>query len=335
MVNKHSYTAANQFPLKVLLNKELLESIEQDKDIIPVHLQLCPTNKCNLNCEYCSCKDRDKNEELSLDEDIRQIIYAISGYMSAVTITGGGEPLLHPEINEIIDNIYNSLTHLCDVGLVTNGLLLDKLDKHSLEELVWCRISFDGNRPLEHLDVIREAIMDMPQNTVDWAFSFVVNGNKEAYNSFKNLASIIELVEFLEHTKFTHIRVVSDIYNPERSSKQMEFIKNELKKGGFNTEKVIWQPRASYTKGAKKCYVSLLRPTIGADGQIYPCCGAQYMYPDTPRNFQGSMGHYSELPEIIEEQRFFDGSKCVKCYYNAYNEVLGLLLDGMEHKEFV
>ena len=40
--------------------------------------------------------------------------------------TGGGEPLTHPDAKEIIE-------YACDcgfsVGLVTNGLLLDKIDE--------------------------------------------------------------------------------------------------------------------------------------------------------------------------------------------------------------
>lgn len=333
MVNKYSYAAANQFPLKVLLNKELLESIERDRKIIPIHLQLCPTNKCNLNCGYCSCKDRDRKLKLDLDGDIGMLLEYISDYTKAVTITGGGDPLLHDEINEIIEGFrYNDIS----VGLVTNGVSLDMLNDWSVGQIEWCRISFDGDRPIEDLDTIREALMGMPENNVDWAFSYVVFSAVDNYSNLRGLAGIIKLIDELEHiTNFTHVRVVSDIFNPERSSKEIYEIKTDFVKEHFDISKIIWQPRAGYARGAKKCYVSLLRPTIGADGNIYPCCGAQYMYPDTPRDFQGSMGHYSELPEIIAEQRYFDGSKCTKCYYNAYNEVLGLLLDGVQHKEFL
>jgi len=57
MNKKDSYTAADAFPIKVLKN-----SILQNGKIKPFHIQLYPTNVCNLNCSFCSCANRNRND---------------------------------------------------------------------------------------------------------------------------------------------------------------------------------------------------------------------------------------------------------------------------------
>ena len=46
------------------------------------------------------------------------------------------------------------------------------------------------------------------------------------------------------------------------------------------------------------------------------------------------MGHFRDLPEIINKQKIFDGGDCVKCYYGEYNVVLNALKTDIKHKEF-
>ena len=59
--------------------------------------------------------------------------------LKAVTITGGGEPLLYPMINEMIECL--SIRNI-STGLVTNGILLSSKLKHkNFNKLTWCRIS--------------------------------------------------------------------------------------------------------------------------------------------------------------------------------------------------
>ena len=93
----NSYSSASVFPIKLLHNE-----IIKDGKIIPIHVQLIPTNKCNLNCKFCSCGDRRKDLELTLEECKKVIDIVSKRGTKSITITGGGEPLLHPDINKII-----------------------------------------------------------------------------------------------------------------------------------------------------------------------------------------------------------------------------------------
>lgn len=87
------------------------------------------TNKCNLNCSFCSIDKREKRE-LSLQEfDI--ILDKIRHYADTIYLHIKGEPLLHTKFDKILDitNKYN-----LKVKITTNGTLLKQrlntLQKH-------------------------------------------------------------------------------------------------------------------------------------------------------------------------------------------------------------
>ena len=88
------------------------------------------------------------------------------------------------------------------------------------------------------------------------------------------------------------------------------------------------------TEGTKKCLISLLKPVVTADGKLAPCCGDQYKDNPPARDYIGDFGTINNIDKIWQEQKFYDGSKCVKCYYDNYNILLSTLLEGIKHKNF-
>jgi MoaA/NifB/PqqE/SkfB family radical SAM enzyme len=324
---KASFTAASQLPVKILHHGKLLMSLLYHQKIIPLHLQLNPTNRCNLNCSFCSCSERDKSQELPL-ESLAEIIdgWILAGG-EAVTITGGGEPLLYREINPLI--IYLKQNKI-DIGLVTNGTLLAKQKKEILSKLTWCRISHTDERPFDetYRRELADVIIDNPN--VDWAFSYVLT-------SKPNYDILAKVVDFANKNYLTHVRVVSDLLAINRIP-AMDKVRQELQARNVDDKLVIYQGRKEWTKGAEKCLISLLKPVIAPDGTIHPCCGEMYRKAHPSRNFDADacMGNGIDLPEIISKQKYFDGSSCERCYYSDYNDLLeSLLLTKIKHWKFV
>jgi len=328
-----SYTAAGNVPIKMLTNPYLAVSISNTGRIIPIHAQIMPTNKCNLNCSFCSCSKRDKKKEMSKNQlkDILETLYSLR--CKAVTITGGGEPLMHPYINGIIQSFYNKDM---SIGLVTNGFLLGKLDQYTLEKLTWCRISLGDDRNFEALKPIIQAAVDKVTlvstgvSLVDFAFSYVINEDP-------NLNSIAEAVEFANKNKFTHVRLVPDLFNVEKIAPKMEEIKEWLKFNLIDDSLVIYQTRDEYTTGAEKCWISMLKPVFDPDGYVYPCCGVQYALAKPGRKMEKSMRicKAKDFVKYINSGKPFSGKKCVKCYYDNYNKYLAIMKEGLKHEVFV
>jgi len=317
MIN--SYTAAGTMPWKLLQHKGAIV----DGSIKPIHLQLIPTNKCNRNCTWCSCSAVDRTLELPITE-IRAIFEEFSSLgTEAVTISGGGEPTVHKDFLSILIAAAR-LNIRC--GLVTNGLnfINNKLDMSIINNaLTWLRISVFDTENIYDIRMIEEICGMLPNVDIGISFTVTTKSDMDIARQVCEVAAIIPNI--------THIRFVQDIFNAteEYNIEAMDTIKKICK---IITHKAIFQYRNIFTLGHEQCLISLLKPTIGADGYIYPCCGVQYASTELrklPEDFR--MGTWREF----KHTNSFDGRKCSRCYYDDYNRTLNNLICPLKHKEFI
>jgi len=264
---------------------------------------------------------------MSLESIMELMLDARGMGCKSVTITGGGEPLLHPKINDIVRFIGKLGIK---IGLVTNGTQFKKFRPDTYQYITWCRISHGDHREFDdvYTGKLREAVNR--GSNIDWAFSHVLSPTP-------NYKVMCNLIEFANEHNFTHVRLVSDLLDLDKIPK-MEEAKTKLRSAGLKDDSlVIYQGRKKYNKGAKRCLISLLKIVVGADGKLYPCCGTQYALANPGLDYEKSMcmGDWTELKEIYKNQRCFDGTPCVKCYYTSYNDVLSAITKEIKHKEFV
>ncbi len=322
MSNKLSYTAASALPAKLIMNPDLTARVRSGF-VPPVHVQLNPTNRCNLNCSFCSCSERDRQAELDADAILEAMLRFAHLGCKAVTITGGGEPLMHPNINLLIHSISNGLG--IKVGLVSNGTRLRNLGCG--DSVTWCRISSSDDRE-PAWDQIEAAVRLNPN--INWAFSHVLTSKPD----WERLG---RLVDFANRHNFTHVRIVADLLDLDLSSAYVKSARTYLKGQDIDDHLVIYQDRASYVHGRPRCGISLLKPVLGADGGIYPCCGVQYAQDPPGRDLvpEMRMGEIGDIESIWKQQMAFDGSVCGRCYYDDYNMALDMLQSPICHEEFV
>lgn len=110
----------------------------------PILVHLIPTRRCNLSCTYCNEYD-DHSDPVPTSELFRRIDRLASMGTSIITISGG-EPLLHPDLDEIICRIRRQRMI---AGLLTNGYLLTEERIRSLNRagLDHMQISVDNVQP--------------------------------------------------------------------------------------------------------------------------------------------------------------------------------------------
>ena len=111
-----------------------------------VMAQIVPMRRCNLSCAYCNEYD-DVSKPVPLDEMLRRIDHLARLGTSIVTISGG-EPLLHPELDQIIARIRH---HGKMAGIITNGYLLmpERIQRLNRAGLDHMQISIDNVQPDE------------------------------------------------------------------------------------------------------------------------------------------------------------------------------------------
>jgi MoaA/NifB/PqqE/SkfB family radical SAM enzyme len=110
----------------------------------PLLAHIIPMRRCNLACTYCNEFD-DFSKPVPLDEMYRRID-RLGAMGTAIVTISGGEPLLHPELDEVIARIrHNGIM----AGLITNGYLLiaDRIERLNRAGLEYLQISIDNVQP--------------------------------------------------------------------------------------------------------------------------------------------------------------------------------------------
>ena len=112
----------------------------------PLLAHIIPMRRCNLACTYCNEFD-DFSKPVPLEEMFRRIDKLGALGTSVVTISGG-EPLMHPELDDIIRRIRANGSV---AGLITNGYLLvaERIERLNRAGLEWLQISIDNVNPDE------------------------------------------------------------------------------------------------------------------------------------------------------------------------------------------
>ena len=110
----------------------------------PLLAHIIPIRRCNLSCTYCNEFD-DFSKPVPIEEMCKRIDRLGAMGTSIVTISGG-EPLLHPELDDVIRRIRkNGII----AGLITNGYLLvaERIERLNRAGLEYLQISIDNVQP--------------------------------------------------------------------------------------------------------------------------------------------------------------------------------------------
>ena len=112
----------------------------------PILAHIIPMRRCNLSCAYCNEYDK-VSDPVPTAEMLRRI-EILAGMGTGIITISGGEPLLHPDLDEIIRAIRR---HGAIATIITNGYLLtperiQRLNRAGLEHL---QISIDNVMPDE------------------------------------------------------------------------------------------------------------------------------------------------------------------------------------------
>src|SRR5688500_14152951 len=136
----------------------------------PVLVHIVPMRRCNLACSYCNEFDK-TSDPVPIDVMLERID-KLAGFGSSVITISGGEPMMHPEIYEIIARIRH---HGMIAGLISNGYYfqVDKIKKLNEAGLQYLQISVDNVTPD---DVSKKSLKVLDAKLVNlagWARFFV------------------------------------------------------------------------------------------------------------------------------------------------------------------
>jgi radical SAM protein with 4Fe4S-binding SPASM domain len=108
---------------------------------LAVHLEVAST--CNLSCKHCFAGKLPRQEKILSLSEIEPLLASMAHMGSFRLGLTGGEPLLRPDLFEIIDLALSYGLHPC---ITTNGTLIteDIAKGFGERNLVWLNVSLDG-----------------------------------------------------------------------------------------------------------------------------------------------------------------------------------------------
>jgi MoaA/NifB/PqqE/SkfB family radical SAM enzyme len=107
----------------------------------PLVVDLDPTTLCDLACPECISSNVLHNGQLSRDRIVTLAEELTRTNVRAVILIGGGEPLLHRCIGDVIRILHGAGI---EIGLVTNGTLIGRHLEELSTMLSWVRVSIDA-----------------------------------------------------------------------------------------------------------------------------------------------------------------------------------------------
>ena len=153
------------------------DDIKAFKELLPVYVEISPFGACNHRCSFCAV-DYIGYKTIKINTDLlKQSLDSMgNGGVKSVMFAGEGEPLLHPDIAEIVN-----FSKKCsiDTSFTTNGV---RLTKKFLDEcghnISWIKVSFNAGNSSTYASV---------HNTKEKDFDTVVENMIEAVNWKKEL----------------------------------------------------------------------------------------------------------------------------------------------------
>jgi len=265
----------------------------------PIHLQIEPTDNCNMNCSFCARSKVIKHPRMMRLEEYQGIIDTIRP--KKITLSGYGEPMLNPALPQMIAyakanganvNTTTNMTLLRSEArasaLVNSGLdLIDaSIDAATPETYETVRGQDFFGRILEGIRLLQRTKSELQHKSPNVRISFVVTKtNLHEVADFVQLAHDLQVdVAFFQMLQLTAIqerkeRLIGGVPYEEfkQALEQGQEVAQRLKVR-TNLSQLLtdlpayWKKYDAREMAHKRCILPWFSAYITADGSVRPCC---------------------------------------------------------------
>ena len=277
----------------------------------PLSAQILLSNKCNLKCRMCNFKEYHDNSFMNKKE-IEKIIEN-NPQLITVEWSGGGEPLLHPDIEYFID-----LAELYKIKqiIITNALLFtEKLIKKISKYNVNLVLSIDGGSKKVYENIRLQGKYD---NLIKNIKS--INNYRSKFNS----KSFIKIYCVVIRENYLHLTEMID-FCYKYNIKEVLFLSDSVE----NKNNIILYG----TKEEKKELSNILKRTIAYSKEKKVICSLDeklkdilYLNKNKKNNFENNDKSFCLTPwqqiRILPKGEVFPTYFCDKSIGNIFNNSL-------------
>jgi hopanoid biosynthesis associated radical SAM protein HpnH len=206
------------------LAKYLVTQKIKGRDKFPLIVELEPLFACNLKCNGCG-KIQHPHEVLRQRMPVEQAVGAIEESGAPMVSIAGGEPLMHPQIDVLVDELVKRKKY---VLLCTNAELVRKRwDKFNFKPSRYFAfvVHIDGLRERHDESVSKEGVFDEAVEAIKFlkAKGFRVTTNSTFFNT-DTPQTIIDVLNYLNDDLLVDDMQISPAYAYEKAPDQEHFL---------------------------------------------------------------------------------------------------------------
>ena len=352
-VQGRSFTSNHVKLLKHMDRLQLIQSGQRPK---PVMFHMSPCNPCNLTCSFCCFANRNLKEMLTKEQMIKAVDQFAELGVLGMEFTGGGEPTLHPDLDFMIEYIYNKGIK---IGMVTNGSRLRKVKNWHMVE--WVRIGmygfdegydydlsvFDGLPTRISAAYVWDGALETSNNpnvTGQWADPTNKTGKKMLAKARYKEENFIRMIKWVEEKKIPTRIAFNAIKDTKETAKDIEQIRGILNKYEAENGPLKHAFLSDFNfKGTRRndhCYMHMVKPCVFTDGNVYVCPSAE-LAPEMGYHVHQSL-KLSDIDGILDFYNTQVGGAdvtrrhhaCSFCKYAYQNELIDDIVTETEHNQF-
>jgi hopanoid biosynthesis associated radical SAM protein HpnH len=188
----------------------------------PFIVEIEPLFSCNLACPGCG-KIQHPTEILRQRLTVDDVVNAVAECGSPMVSIAGGEPLLHPQIDEMVAELVRRKVY---VYLCTNAILLRrKMDRFTPSRYFSWVVHVDGLKERHDIAVDREGVFDEAVAAIreakDRGFRVTTNSTFFTTDSPKTVSDVLD---FLNNDLGVDAMMISPAYAYQKAPDQEHFL---------------------------------------------------------------------------------------------------------------
>jgi hopanoid biosynthesis associated radical SAM protein HpnH len=200
------------------LAKQKVKRVEK----FPLIVELEPLFACNLACEGCG-KIQHPHDILKQRMPVEQAVAAIEESGAPMVSIAGGEPLMHPQIEVIVQELIKRKKY---VYLCTNALLMPKkIDKFKPSHYFSWAVHIDGLEERHDQSVAKQGVFAQAVDAIKEAQrrGFRVTTNTTFFNT-DTPQTVIDVLNYLNDDLQVDQMMISPAYAYEKAPDQEHFL---------------------------------------------------------------------------------------------------------------
>jgi len=252
------------------------------------------TNVCNLNCSFCNNNGREK--KFMSVASFEHVIEEISKYTKYIYLHVKGEPLLHPDLDQILT--------ICDlrkieVNITTNGTLLsekkDILSRHKCVRQV--NVSLHSENKVENYfdKVFNTCVFLRDKTYINYRLWTLKNNRLDLFST--------EIVKKIIAYYNLSGDIIDEVYNKKN-------IKIDINTYIDKADLFEWPNLNNKTITNGYCHGIMAHVGILVDGTVVPCCLDGEGVVNLGNIFSTSFGEILNSNRFVEMEKHFKNNLC-------------------------